>query len=294
MTLTQLQYFLEVCRCVSITKAAHNLNISQPSLTVSIKNLEQELGVNLFHRVHQRIYLTNEGNYFYHELEPIISKLDSLTEIMFDMGNNKNLVKIGIPPMMGSFLFPQIFSHFKALNPKIQLEITEYGAIEAQKLILDEVIDMAMLIKESPLHENISFNPILNCNLKACMNPEHPLASRDCIKITDLRDEPMIVFNKGFYVTKVTFDSFAKANLSPNIILETSQINTIKRFIEQNLAVSILIEDCITPQDNCTAVSIEGFSPITIGLGWKKSRYLTSDATKMIKFIGSLYKYPND
>ena len=64
MRLLQLRYFIEICNHMNITKAGEHLNVSQPSLTVAIKNLEEELGIQLFKRRKQRISLTSEGEYF--------------------------------------------------------------------------------------------------------------------------------------------------------------------------------------------------------------------------------------
>jgi len=289
MRLSQLRYFLAVCQYLNITKVAKMLHISQPSLSVAIKELEQELGVNLFQRSNQRIHLTKEGNFFYEELAPLIKQLDQLTEVVKDMGQKKNLVRIGIPPMMGSFLFPQIFKKFKLANPEIKLEITEYGALEVQQYLLNESLDLILSIRESILNDSIQFKPLINCRMMLCVNHRHRLAGRESITVRELAGEPLILFNKGFFVTKAILDAFAGYQLEPNIILETSQINTIRRFIQEDLAVSILIEDCIAGQDDCRLIPIEEFGDITIGLGWKQGRLMTSDTVTMIEFMDTIF-----
>ena len=82
MRLSQLLYFEAAGRLESVTKAAEELHVSQPSISMSIKELESELGVALFQRVNKRLYLTEEGRYFLSELSQILRQLDRLTKEM--------------------------------------------------------------------------------------------------------------------------------------------------------------------------------------------------------------------
>lgn len=289
MKLTQLRYFIEVCNCLNITLAAKNLHISQPSLTVAIKNLETELGVSLFHRVKQRIYLTTEGEFFYQKLSPILSDLDQLVTETVTLGKNDNIIKIGIPPMMGSFLFPQIFSKFMELNPNIKLEIKEHGGLKIQELLLNESLDLTLLLKESQINKEITFKPIEKRHLRLCINSNHKLAKKKSVNFLDLKNEPLILFNTEFYISKVVHNFFKKKNIEPNIVLETTQVSTIERFIHKNLAASILIDGCLSEDDGIAIKPIDDIGSITIGLAWKKNHFITNSVKKMINFIDSQY-----
>lgn len=286
MKLSQLRYFLETARLENITQAAKALHISQPSLTIAIRELEEELGIHLFQRIRQRIYLTSEGNYFYNELLPVIENLDLLTKRMKNLVTHHNLVRMGIPPMMGSFLFPELFSCFNKEYPEIRIEIEECGAIQMQKLLLDEVLDISMCIGESFLTDSIDFQPIRSCNVCLCVNSESSLAARDELSIQDISDQPLVLFNSGFYTTALVMNAFRDCQKTPNIILETSQISTIKQFVSRGLASSFLIENCIFPEDwGITPITVKELPPVTVGIAWKKSRRLSSDTIKMMSYI---------
>lgn len=286
MKLSQLHYFLEACRQENITKAAKTLHISQPSLTIAIQDLENELGVKLFNRVNQRIHMTQEGHYFYEKLTPILTDLRSLTERVKEMGTKKDLIKIGIPPMMGSFLFPELFQKLNEYNPAIRLQISEYGAIHMQKLLLDEELDLSMIIKESFSSEKIVFRHMSTCQVKLCVSASHPLAAKEEVSIEELKEEPLIVFGAGFYVTQLMHSLFEKANAKPNIILETSQISTMKNVISNGFASAFLLDRCIMPEDvGIEVVDIKDLAPINIGLAWKKDRFISGNTVKMIDYI---------
>lgn len=289
MRLSQLRYFVEVCTHGSITRAAEKLYVSQPTVTTAIRDLEKELGVSLFHRIKQRIYLTNEGKYFLAELEPILSRLSVLSNNMADLGSKKNHVKVGIPPMMGSFLFPKIFAGFRTMYPEIRLEILEHGALEVQKLVGDEILDLAVMIGESIVRREIEYTEIMRTNFRYFAHPRHPLARRKSVDYADLEGQPLVMFNEGFYVNRMVTEGFEKAGIMPNIVLLTGQINTIKRFVEENIASTFLIEDCVGPQDKMVKIPLKSPAPVSIVLGWKMGRHLYSDTIKFIQFVGKLY-----
>lgn len=271
MRLNQLRYFIEVCNCMNITKAANSLHISQPSLTVAIKNLEEELGVSLFHRAKQRISLTKEGEFFLEKLLPIINNLDHLVVEMVSVGEKSNALKIGIPPMMGSFLFPQIFSKFILSNTDLDVEIIEHGALRVHQMLLEEELDLTLMILESQSSKDIHFDAIEKRNFLLCVNTDHPLAKKESADFKDLDGEPLIMFNKEFYVSKVVNEGFEKNGIKPNVILETTQINTMKRFIKDGLASTILIEGTISEEDASICIPITGIESITIGMARKRT-----------------------
>lgn len=96
---------------------------------------------------------------------------------------------------------------------------------------------------------------------------------------------PLVMFNEGFYVNRVVNAGFEKAGIAPNIVLLTGQINTIKRFVHENIASTFLIKNCVTKDDKLAMVPLKTPVPVTVGLGWKAERHLYSDVVKFIDFI---------
>lgn len=289
MRLAQLHYFCEVCQSLSITKSAAVLHVSQPSLSIAIKELEEELGLQLFNRVKQRLHLTPEGRYFYQELVPILANLDTLTKEVKNLGGNQHHIKMGIPPMIGSVLFTKIFSKLKIEHPNIEMEIIERGTFDMEKLILDETIDLSMLLQESCTSDEIQFKALQTVPIHICFHPDHHLSNRKSIHIEELQDEPLIMFNDRFYINRIVEKTFRENNIKPKIILETTHLNTIKQFIEQNLASSFLFANCIYSRENLKTVSVEGIDDVTIGIAWKKNLRLSDDIDKFIKLIDGMH-----
>ena len=104
MKISQMEYFSCVCRCGSITKAAKELHISQPSVTAAVHELEKELGVNLFLRRNNKIQLTEEGWFVQERIDGILKSMDTLNRDLNDFVGQKNHIRLGVPLQIGSFL----------------------------------------------------------------------------------------------------------------------------------------------------------------------------------------------
>ncbi len=118
MELRQLEYFYNVAKLKNVTRAAEKLNVAQPSVTASIKKLENELNTQLFIREHKQMKMTEEGKLFFVKAEDILSRIDdTLAEIKDMTRDRKGTLRIGIPPMIGTYLFPKVFVNFLTSIP---------------------------------------------------------------------------------------------------------------------------------------------------------------------------------
>ena len=148
MTLTQMKYFVEVCKEKSITKAATNLHVSQPTVTIAMKDLEAETGLNLFRRNGKKIGITQEGDFLLSKINAILHSVEQLNIDVLDLVNTKNHIKLALPFQVGSYLIPMIFEEFKPLYPEINLEIVEFGGMDSLRMVEQEELDLAITIYE--------------------------------------------------------------------------------------------------------------------------------------------------
>ena len=192
MKIMQLRYFVEVCKYQNVTRAAKEMFVSQPSVTSAIQELEKEFGVNLFYRQSKRMIVTKEGEYLFEQAKDILTRVDETTRAMKNFGGINNSIKIGIPPMIGSFLFPQFFHDFSRTNPSIQFEIQEFGTLQTRRMIEEDRLDAAFVILDEIQDEAFHILPILDTSLVFSCSKESPLAGKECVTVEDLKDEPLI------------------------------------------------------------------------------------------------------
>ena len=169
MKISQMEYFSCVCRCGSITKAAKELHISQPSVTAAVHELEKELGVNLFLRRNNKIQLTEEGWFVQERIDGILKSMDTLNRDLNDFVGQKNHIRLGVPLQIGSFLLPLLFGKFRQEYPDISLEIEESGAIDIVKKLLDDQLDLAILSVDSSRIWDVEWTHLYNSEFCFCV-----------------------------------------------------------------------------------------------------------------------------
>lgn len=282
-----------MCRYNNITRASVELFVSQPAISASIKELEDELGVSLFHRQNNKIALTMEGTYFLKRADEILADADLLLLQMKDFGGKKNHFRIGIPPMIGTFLFPPMFRGFKEAYPEIDIEMIEYGSLQTRVLVEDESIDLAITIVEDGMEDKFNIIELLMTELVFCVNDKHPLAKLKSVSVDDLDDQPLILMKADSYQNPKIKDMFAKHNRQPHVLLYSSQLYTIKNFLLDGTAGAFLFKEVAAMEKEMVSISLKEPIKIRIGLIWKKEKHLFSDTEKFVHFATN-YKYKQE
>ena len=145
MTLNQLRYFCTASRCHSITKAAEELYVTQPTISMAIRDLEIEFGISLFSRKGNQLSLTQEGESFYKKATYILQYCNELQADYSSMSRVKPPLRIGIPPMLSTVFFPELLMAFHEKHPEIAVVLEEYGSVRACNLVQDDTLDVALV-----------------------------------------------------------------------------------------------------------------------------------------------------
>ncbi|EGO61928.1 LysR family transcriptional regulator [Acetonema longum] len=285
MELRQLKYFQTIGRLNSITKAAVQLNVSQPSLTVAMQNLEEELGVLLFERSYRNISLTSAGAMFLKHVDDILLRVDdSVREITDYRTKRAGTIKIGIPPMIGVFVFSYILGQFRKLHPEFELTIVERGSLSVLRLLEKGKLDVGFVVLGDAL-DGVEVMPVTCSEIKVCMRREHPLSGLSAVPIAALREEAFILLKEDTYNRRLIIEECKKNQYSPNIIFSTRQVQTIINMVEQGVGISFLIDAVSDKQQNIISRPLCRPLVIEAGLAWRKDRYITNALRIFINFI---------
>lgn len=284
MKLSQIQYYQTVCKYGNITKAAEDLHITQPSISNAIKDLEEEFGLNLFHRIGNHLTLTKEGEYFLNYSKVILQKSEDLVQQMKDLGNKKNNIRIGIPPMIGTILFPKMFSQFKKEYPDINIEMVEMGSLEIMQLVEENSLDLAIVTTSHLKAVHFNCINVLNTELVYVVNKKHRLAGEKAICIEMIKDEPLILMREGSFQNSAIRERFKEVDGVPKVILFANQLYTIHNFIASDIASSFLFKEVVDLHEDIAGIPMENPIEVNIGLIWKKNQQIFSDASRFIQF----------
>lgn len=284
MTIAKLEHFQAVCRFQSVTKAAQYLHISQPSVTASIRDLEAEFHVNLFRHEGKRLILTTEGKFLLEHAEQLLKEYTQLSKQMSDLGKNKNLFRLGVPPMAGTIFLPGLYRDFHDKYPEIRLSITECGSLQAVKLLEKGKLDLAMASLSTP--PDVRFQTLLlgKSRVMLCVSPEHRLAKEETISFSMLKEEPLVFFQEDSAPERTIERVFKREGITPNVLLYTSQLSMIKQFIMDGTAAAFLMEELVEEDKDIISIPLEREIYFDVVLMWKRDQYLYSDVSCFLEF----------
>lgn len=196
MELRQLEYFVTVVQQGSILQAANTLNLSQPPLSVAMKQLEQELGTPLFYRGPRRIQLTAAGERFYQRAQDILAlSEDTRREISAYAQGQAGVLRLGaVSSSAASLLYPRLF-HFAAQHPKIRYQIDEGNTFEQLNNLAAGLVEAAIV--RTPFHDPSVHVLKLDADpLAVVMRSELDCFPQDQISIRQLKDQPLIYYRR--------------------------------------------------------------------------------------------------
>jgi DNA-binding transcriptional LysR family regulator len=292
MEIRQLNYFLQIAHHVSFSKAAQNLHISQPTLSKVIQSMEEELGVTLFDRSTRRLLLTDDGGILLKFANSILSSLDDLHAALAEGKQfKKGSIKLGLPPVIGVSFFPSNIAKFRNLYPQVNIQIIEEGGKIVEQSLLDGKIDLGVVVL--PVNENnFETLPLVERRLSLIVNSNHPLAKKNSIRLSELKNEPFILFKEGFSLYDRVRDACIREGFEPLISYESSQWDFIGEMVAADLGIALLPDTVCNKLDAKLIKVIPNTIPQiswNLALIWNKHHYLSHAAQAWIQFMREMF-----
>ena len=239
MEVSQIETFLQVAEHGSFSRAAETLGLTQPTLSTRIRLLELDVGQQLFERLGRGVRLTEAGRAFYPYAERSLSVLREGREaIVASQRPDRGRLRIGTARVIGAYVLPNILSDLRSDYPGIDVTITTGRSHEVLQVILDE--DVHLGLSRTLVHPEIESVFLYNEEVVFVTHPEHSLASRDRATISEIAQEPLILYDKEstYYImiTRVCRD----AGIVPRVIMNLDSVEATKKMIERGLGVSFL------------------------------------------------------
>lgn len=287
MNLNQLKYFHAVCTFKSLSLASEHLYISQPSLSNSLKALENEFGVTLFKRHHHGMELTNEGKLLFNMCTGFLENLRQIENTMNSLGKNKNTIRLGVPPMIGYLLLPCIYGEFLKENPEINIHITEGGRHELLEKLSNDYLDIAILPHSRNFENTFSSQSITELEIACCVSKDNPLSQLKKLSPSHFKETPVILFNNNFFQTEEIKKWFASENITPDILLQTDQLSTMLNMVSNNISAGFAFKDLISESSELCAISLEKPLFVNISLVRKNDSFSFNALSKLKDYLKS-------
>ena len=189
----QLEMFVATAEARGPKRAAERVFRTQPAVSMALAKLESEIGAPLFDRANRVAYiLTASGELLYAKAKRLLGLRDeALSEIRELHSLEQGRVRIGANESAGVYLLPKLIEAFRKKHPKVRIEVTRQNSMQLIHDIREHVVDLA-LISFTPDEKDIEAVPVMNDELILVASPEHVLAKRRKVKISDLGNEAFI------------------------------------------------------------------------------------------------------
>ena len=242
MNLKQLKYFVAVAEELHFGRAAQRLFISQPPLSVSIQQLEQVIGFNLFIRNNKNVSLTDAGQLFYTEALTLLKHVEQMTKIGERVAlGTLGQIRIGFTSSMLFRHLDRIVHHFESIYPHINVVLKEMNSSEQLQALKQDQINIGFvhsLDSDSHLEHRTYQEERFVC----CLTENHPLATAEFIDVHELKKEKFVLFPRSVaphYHDQITAICVA-AGFSPYISYEVRNWLTIVELVRLGLGIALV------------------------------------------------------
>ncbi|MBT3145636.1 LysR family transcriptional regulator [Neptunomonas phycophila] len=237
----QLKAFLAVTDEHSFTKAADKLHITQPTLSVIIKDLELALGVKLFDRTTRSVTPTATGLHLTSHARRLIKDLDrTVSEVQSFSSLERGNIKLAALPSIASSLAPKALASLNQLYPNIDITLKDCAADDVIKAIEEGEVDLGITVLTPELYKKYDVTPLLHDELLIVFPVTHPLANETSVTWDALLRDTLILMRTGTSVREVMDQHRAVNAHSLNALIEVAYMSSAIALVEAGLGVTIL------------------------------------------------------
>ena len=269
MTLRHLRIFVEVCRTGSITKAAESLHLSQPAVSLAIRQLEDYYGILLFDRISKKLYLTESGNKMLSYASHIIESFDDM-ETQLKNWDSAGTLRIGSSISTGTQMLPQLVRRFNLRFPQIRTQVLIDNSRIIEDKVLTNQLDLALV-------ESLSYSPDIVCV---------PFYTDRLIVITAPK-YPVLLREPGSGTREVVDALLVTAEVQITPLWESTSTRSIINAVKENIGISILPYELVKNEIQSGAVAgLPLASPLpnrTCSIIHHRNKYLTPSAQAFIE-----------
>lgn len=248
MTTVQLEYIVAVDTYRSFVMAADKCFVTQPTLSMQIQKLEDELGIKIFDRSKLPVVPTEIGAVVVAQSRIILKENARIKEIIADQKKEvQGNLRVGIIPTLAPYLLPRILTGFMKKYPKVKLEIWEYPTEQIMQQLKQELLDCGILA--TPLHNpHLEEHPLFYESFVVYTAKSNSLYDKKVIKPEDMDVREVWLLNEGHcmrnQVLNICRDKFTMGEYK-NLEYNTGSVETLKRMVELNEGYTILPELCL-------------------------------------------------
>ncbi len=263
MDFKSLNTFIQVAELNSFTKAGEKLGYSQPTVSFQIKQLESELGVQLFERIGHTINLTDGGRQALAYAQEICRMSDKMIKGTSTDNQPKGCINLAMADSLCTPLIIQQFEDFRSKYPKVSLNIKTAGTDELFRLVDHNEVDIVCTLDNHIYSTNYIISNEEKVGLHFICSVENPLAKLSNVTLEDLLTQDFLLTEKGMSYRRLLDETLAKESLEIIPVLEIGSADTICKLVEKNIGISFLpdyVTKSAVEKGKITRLNVQNFN----------------------------------
>ncbi|MEA5089996.1 LysR family transcriptional regulator [Solidesulfovibrio sp.] len=239
MELRHLRTFVEVARLGGFSRAARTLFSTQSTVSKAIGQLEAELGEALFERLATGVRLTGAGELVYARAVAMLAEGEHMVAELADLrGMVSGRLRLGLPIFGSARLFAPLFAQYRQRYPGVDIELLEQGSARLEEAVLAGEVELAVSLL--PVPDAFAWQPVCDDPMMAVLWADHPLGGRAALKLTELAEMPLILFEQGFVLNARIETACRARGFAPEPAARSSQVDFIIALVASGLGVALL------------------------------------------------------
>ena len=292
--LRQLQAFCYAASFGSMTRAAEKLLISQPAVSLHVRELEHELDITLFERSGPRIALSSAGERFYQLAVPLVEGMDGLDHEFARALDNLASGELRVASGDGgvNFVLPRGFQRLRRDHPGIRVHLRTCGLGAGLDLLLAEDVEVVMGARE-PVSTEFEYRPVLSYDLVLITPRDHPLAGRDSVTPEEIGSSPIIVPDFDAHSRRAGQELLRHFDVEANVAIEVGGWEVVEHYVAVGLGVAFCPSFCVSEGSGVSVVPLEQYFPKR-SYGWftRPGKPLSWPAQRLVEAVEA--EFPGD
>lgn len=241
MNLRHLETYHHFCRFNSMSQTAEYLHVSQPAVSQQLKTFEEECGVKLFYREANRYKLTEVGESLFLLSKIVFSRVEQM-EIVIEQARKPTAqrLRIGTTKDYARTLMPDLLAQYQTQFPNIHVNLSEGNSADLMARLRNRREDLVVVARTS-YDSTMKAIPFATAEFVLVARPDHPLAKREPISVTDLSGESLIIREQGSGSRDAILKKLNQHKVNPSVVVESESLSFILAYIERRMGVSFIL-----------------------------------------------------
>ena len=275
--LRKLEIFAAAARHQSVSRAADELQMAQPAVSIAISRLETDLGLALFERVGRRVRLTAEGERLQRDAEDLLGRAAALQHSASQLEQlEAGELDIACPSMLATYYLPRLLSNFLVNYPGLQASITQAGTGRIRQMLLDDELEAGVItVPRGESSDDLELFELLSERVVVLMSKDHPLSNRSYLDLGRLQGVPMVLYEPGYFIREQFDASCRAAEVRPEVRMTTNFLPLLLEMVKDGVGLSIGLEMMAEAESEIVGVPLRPAIRLELALAKRRGRRIS-------------------